>query len=410
VRSRQEKVETVRCRQEETQESFGRQDPNRGKRARLSYSPTLSLPITARKTRVNLQDLPLGGVEDRNSRQLAPAHKHLRIGIISNLAPLWRPAASRLGQVHWIAGSSCSGFAVDARTTIHPTIPPDLIGPLLEKDPVDIVFYEGWGPSPSNPVWTCPRVKMVVWLQGRKKFRPPSQGWKRQKWDLRHSDLGGASDALTVVSIASREDLEDCSFQVAKNIVSPLGTATKDTILGVPCRPPEPGEDGSGLALVRLQDLKGRFKLRSVFSKTGWVRRPLRDEEILTVWDVPGDVLRGLQSNQLRALAHNIKVPGKTMSAVVDSIDVWWQRVSTRPLKRILLPTASTPAAPVAKRLKFADRNACPGTQGFQVPNDVLPAACHEREAKDTSKASKNDDAIIPVWLWNDRIAARRSS
>jgi hypothetical protein len=38
---------------------------------------------------------------------------------------------------------------------------------------------------------------------------------------------------------------------------------------------------------------------------------------------------------------------------------------------------------------------------------DVLPSACPTREARDTSKAAKNDDAVVPAWLWNDRIAAR---
>jgi hypothetical protein len=137
----------------------------RTKRVRLSAAPPL--PVTARDTRINLQDLRQGGIEDGNLRRLVPAHKQLRIGIISNLAPLWLPTASRPGQVYWIAGSKCTGFQVVEKTTIHPTITPDLIGPLLDKDPVDVVFYEGWGPSPSNSVWQCPRVKMVVWLQGR---------------------------------------------------------------------------------------------------------------------------------------------------------------------------------------------------------------------------------------------------
>jgi hypothetical protein len=101
------------------------------KRGRINSSPqlpvSLPLPKTARATRVNLQDLPLGGIEERNSRRLAPAHKHLRIGIVSNLAPLWLPAASRLGQVQWIAGSTCAGFQVEKSTTIHPLITPDLL-------------------------------------------------------------------------------------------------------------------------------------------------------------------------------------------------------------------------------------------------------------------------------------------
>jgi hypothetical protein len=190
---------------------------------------------------------------------------------------------------------------------------------------------------------------MVVWLQSRKKFRPPPLGWKRNQWELQHSVLGGASDAMSTVHLASREHLEDCKLERGVHIISPLGLATKDTLGGVPCKPPELGEELSRLGLARIQDLKGRFKLRSVFSKTGWVRRTLQDDEILTVWDVPGDLIRGLQSNQRRALVKHIKVPGKTRSAVVDCLDIWWKKVSSRPRKRILLPTPEEPTPPRAK-------------------------------------------------------------
>jgi hypothetical protein len=212
---------------------------------------------------------------------------------------------------------------------------------------------------------------------------------------------------MSTVHLASRENLEDCKLEMGEQITSPLGSATKDTLGGVPCKPPELGEELSGLGLARVQDLKAQFKLRSVFSKTGWVRRTLKqDDEILTVWDVPGDLIRGLHSNQRRVLVNNIKVPGKTRSAVVDCLDSWRKRVSSRPNKRILLPSPEESAPPIAKRAK-PDTPTPKGTSNaFHVPTDPLPPAAVCQEARESSKAVKNDDAIVPVWLWNDRIAA----
>jgi hypothetical protein len=77
--------------------------------------------------------------------------------------------------------------------------------------------------------------------------------------------------------------------------------------------------------------------------------------------------------------------------------------VSSRPNKRILLPTQEELSPPKAKRAKSDTPS-----NGFQVPTGLpLPPAAPCRETRDSSKAVKNDDAIVPVWLWNDRIAAR---
>jgi hypothetical protein len=268
--------------------------------------PPTGLPITSCPTRKNPATLGLEGIKAMNSRSIAPAHKYLWIGILSNLAPLWLPGAQRLGQVVWIAGSPCTGFTVHEHTSIHAEVTPDRIGALLTDSPVDMVFYEGWGPTPGNAIWKSSRVKMLVWLQSRKKFRPSMQGWKQQHWNMLHNELGGASNASSLVLLASREGLEDCTRTCTRatglHIWSPLGSATKDTLPGVPCKPPGMNEYLSGLSLVRIQDLGEWFKLRSVFSKTGWVRRTLKYDEILTVWEVSGDLIRELHSNQRRVL------------------------------------------------------------------------------------------------------------
>jgi hypothetical protein len=129
------------------------------KRARITSTPTLiqSLPVTARHTRIKLTTLGLGGITDMNSRAIAPAQKHLSLGLVSHLAPLWLPAAQRLGQVVWIAGSKCAGFEVSGATSIHSEITPDLLGSLLDKSLADMVFYEGWPHPPAMRFGLVPK-------------------------------------------------------------------------------------------------------------------------------------------------------------------------------------------------------------------------------------------------------------
>jgi hypothetical protein len=81
--------------------------------------------------------------------------------------------------------------------------------------------------------------------------------------------------------------------------------------------------------------------------------------------------------------------------------------VGSRSNKRVITSPAGESPSPPPKRAKQGSTVPREDSKGLQVPTDRLPPAAVSREAQDTSKAVKKDDAVIPIWLWNDRILAR---
>jgi hypothetical protein len=357
------------------------------------------------------------------SQRVASPRKQLLMGVISGKSPFWLPAISRLGKVSWIASTSPEGFDVPTGTRLcQPQDKP--IANQLRDYPVDILFFENSGPYPDHPLWKAKSVKMIVWLRGRRGFKPPSSDWSRCSWRLKHSELGGVTANVTVAQFAVYSDLPEFRPQSRPGIPCDLSSVVNKVKGGVPCKP-RPAD--SPPLMLSGNTLQERFVLPSVFLPYFSVRRKLDPEEILTAIDVPRDNIGASTPWRRSQLVREIVTPGKTMSAIVTGVEEWWDLCYPRRNKRTRCSAAPQSVVSAIKRRKPVDECSSKSTAQAKKRSQKCPDVDHLRRkieklgemlleeplkplldshtAKhDKFKLTKEDDAEVSYHLWNDRL------
>jgi hypothetical protein len=191
-----------------------------------------------------------------------------------------------------------------------------------------VVIYEGHGPLFGDAIWTSGAMR-VAWidLTGRGRARVPKGfGWCVYRRAVKHSSLGGVTDAIFSCFLVSKV-AEDCEWQLTlKGIKTTLCQAVDPTNGGRTVKVPEvegnsPDELGNtGKGLLQWHRRFGKVIVPTVYSKDMWAERRLTDFEMADVLDLPGTLRKRLNAAQLGKVK-NMGVPGKVVVALFESLN-----------------------------------------------------------------------------------------
>ena len=301
-----------------------------------------------------------------------------------------------------------------------------------ELPPIDILILDKvQPPGMAHPFWTA-----ECGPKGRRTETVPSS-WVQLTPIVDHSRLGGVTDCRTRLTVMFRGPGDCLPDGKAWLSVSPLVTNHFLDLVDVTQRGPScPAPTGRGESLLSL-DLgsaplpltiatgshKGSslLALPSVFSSTGFVSRRLTPHERLLALDVPATLLIGLDRQRLIAIAESMSVPLKIVNWVgqrLGQLVRTWPFQGNEPSKSTRKRpsnlnnvrstkrhrSASTPQpnwyGPLAGPLGDPRRPTALDTR-IRFTSYVPPRG----DLGSNTKAAKGDDAQIPTFLFNDRLA-----
>lgn len=111
----------------------------------------------------------------------------------------------------------------------------------------------------------------------------------------------------------------------------------------------------------------------SVFSKTGWVKRQPTDQELAQFWDVPVGIVPKVNSLGIKKTGILTEAPGKILWESLSRLKLF-------ELKEDLVEEEKTKA---------------------MIPTFGLVPMSEESTTSGFAKATKSDDAEVPVYIWN---------
>ncbi len=231
----------------------------------------------------------------------------------------------------------------------------------------------------------------------------PNSNWKVVRHSLSHVNAGGLTDgSWSIYHYASHEgyQLKVANSRPFRDLRSVLQT----TIEGRSCPPPKilnpscptvvelrPNTyHGSGI--LPLANRNCFIIAPSVFSPTSWVRRRIADPEWFSILDIPDYFLQSLTAEECKSIIKDTSfIPLGIVFMILDSFPESTSSLmsndSNPVCKKVCVETSDS-----TTMLPFVN---CKSLLPVEPPNDRLTR---------NIKATKNDDAEVPVYLWNEAI------
>jgi len=105
----------------------------------------------------------LEGVEAMVKCQVCTGARRLWFGIVANGISYWQWCAEAGGKLEWVRQTAGNVMSPGSTTKVQVVAAKDKpLGTLLEEHPVEAVFFDGLGPTPSHPVWGDCSLNLVV--------------------------------------------------------------------------------------------------------------------------------------------------------------------------------------------------------------------------------------------------------
>jgi len=233
----------------------------------------------------------------------------------------------------------------------------------------------------------------------------PATNWKMEQHKISHLSTGGLTDGEW--SLYHYINGETSPLQiVSSRSLQDLRSVISSTIEGRPCPAPlKPIPDLPTVVQLRPNTFHGSGILPwenrncfiitpSAFSPTSWVRRRIANQEWTSILDLPAMIFNQLSPKEKRSIIEDTTfLPLGVAFKLLDS----FTGSDCRNL------TAMQDLAPNPKRtcMRFIDYSSGDVTKKDEKPvDDEAPIDRESRNAIST----KNDDAEIPVYLWNEAI------
>jgi hypothetical protein len=359
---------------------------------------------------------------------IAESGERLRMGVVCDWFPGWGLTSAAFGAtLRWVkADPEAKGIEVKEREGVKNLFPDvvrwdQAVGAegswKNEADDAEIVCFEGKGPSATHPVWGLRSLRMVVWHYGKGKLTPPA-GWRLQVFTSEHQELGGATETTHVTKVATR--LENVPVQpiAAVGIPADLAQVLDRMTPGDKC--PAPASLAEGFPRLGADCRQVMFKLPYVKSPTQWVERYLSPKELLLAWDLPATTIKDAPEEVSSLLSTLRMVPFKIRFHLGESAGNALRRreevVDDKPAKRPREPSVASPHPLSQKKARLESEASSvqdakeaadppPEAEGSQGEQPTEGSELGAREARN-QKATKSDDAKVPVYLWDDRVAA----
>ena len=337
----------------------------------------------------NLSDLVAGRVE-RTVRK-----SDVSIGIISDRPgpPTAQYSIGAFGEVVWIR---------TPRDPYHVRRDGDgspVTGDASEDQSVDMVFIETDSMQVPAGAEDSLDAELVVQVSRREKGRDSGRPEARPGWSvvghysLPHHKVGGVSDGEFNVTVCCKGKSKDLPLFLPRSVPNLLGDVLSGVETGSCCEKPSPGQPNSACGLIALNDVGGTEVVTPyVKMQDQFVKRKLTKEEMARVIDLPETTLVRMTDLELSDLMSHV-VPGKVVGAVIHFFvgnDARAEKTGTESKPR-------------------PDGHYSPHYQEWwkQDDEETVEVDLIEFESKGgepSDKATKADDAEVPVHLWNERI------
>jgi hypothetical protein len=247
---------------------------------------------------------------------------------------------------------------------------------------------------------------------------PP--GWDMLHTSATHASVGGVTDTTDRCYLWSRARTvpQVRSIDIPSAIARDVHSVVSDVVSGTPSRGPlasrlskpvvtelRPGLYHAG-GLFPCDTTRPHFRVRSVFSPTRWCDRRLTLSERAAVYDVPHHVVTALPPALLaRILVH----PGRTLERCIHGLLAHAGILDRGGLlhfdrdARTVVPTDFPVALePTTKKQEDLGPEAVEVETVDEKEEDT--GMKDQKEERRDLKATKADDAEVPVWLWNEAV------
>jgi hypothetical protein len=219
--------------------------------------------------------------------------------------------------------------------------------------------------------------------------------WKMEPRKFSHFKCGGVTDGKWTCYVYSKgarvvPHVEPTSYHDMSSILD-------SRTAGIPCPPPHISTSHD--ALPRVIQLRPNtyhggglmpWCARScfvvtpcVYSPSGWVRRRCTQQELASIFDIPGVLKTSLSPNLIKTLINDTSIlPSKIIASFLD-----------------LIPDHNQALEGFEREMSPALGIITP--KGMNHHDDPFVVKGQDRELRN-SKAAKNDDAPVPEYLWNE--------
>ena len=365
---------------------------------------------------------------------------HTPIGVVAEKSPTWAWYVGALGSVKWLVGTE---DLIGRKPGDPPWLAKTTNGLTIED--VEVILLQGdWGLIGEH-IWKSKSVSLILKApkahlgnrgsrgekHRRKRRRLNATGaipasWKVGSIYLEHKDLGGVTSGGFQVEWASPREAPEVHFVYPPGLSINLGQVVNRKLKGRPTGAPTPNQWNSSMGLLRWRHRFQEVVVPYTYRANVWTSRELCPQELCEVLDFPAERVKGLNPTQVYDLTRE-QVPGKVLGACLWFLGKDKEQGPTEDApegKRRLSLVDSSPFKR-ARTMRIPDQvqqvyEGIGPDEVSSTPNlvikeptlssDSAPGYGNEVERKEdragtaTDKATKADDAAVPVFLWNDRI------
>jgi len=244
--------------------------------------------------------------------------------------------------------------------------------------------------------------KPLVFVSSRRLRQSTPGGYSYQCVKLRHSDCGGVTDSVWTFYVYRRGQPRDSNMppkSAGRDMLSIVNSRKE----GTPCPPPRDVK-AKHPEVIRLRPntyhSEGLYPVSAgnvqvvapcVFSPTKWVRRKLSGLEMCRVKDIPDEVTNSLTSKEISVIVKDVAVvPLKVMWSILS----WVFRDPANEVGGNEERLESVDGR--AKRARLDE-----SSTAVQVKEELVNG---DNRRSRNAKATKQDDAEIPQYLWDEVI------
>jgi hypothetical protein len=329
-----------------------------------------------------------------------------KIGILSDKEPTWSWYVGCSGRILWMTNTN----DIPARTETDPPWHPKPATVLGDLPPVEILLVQGRWPEDSDQIWKLSELKVALQVvkkpiasrgTGKQKRSKPLtvssvEGWECGSYALKHNTIGGVTNQSYLVRWRVRTGCTKPTFSFPPN---PSHCTLKRCLVGATLEGTQVDETPDhklntekGL-LVRSQ-LSGDVVVQTVYHS--WVKRKLSTQEQANVLDFPVDRTVEMTDEELLALTRK-EITGKILTAVSWFLKEWASANS-----KDVSPDETTI---LGEKPSLVDGGPKMKMSDLSYLDLQLEAKLLRYQEERGAGVVKDDDAAIPVHLWNNHIA-----
>jgi hypothetical protein len=309
---------------------------------------------------------------------------------------------------------------------------------------LDVILIDGNCLPASSKLWTRSDVKVIISteLQTRRRTYGKAQvGWHHERVVIEHKFVGGVSDGRFEMHCWTRFSLRDTVSQLSRVPSQDLRSVMKTGVFGRHAIGMTPSNLVGEEAIILRPDLvsvgglypalgkRPLVKIRTRFDDAKWCDRPPSIDELLLMWDVPETVSKGLPPDDKAKLESSVKVPMRVRrrlcaslakrleaySVAISSVTVPEKSKATKRLNVEVEPKGRRSLQKRARVPECENDEASRGQEGRELAEmeideaeqivdegeDKSSTTLEKRSSDLRAKALRNDDAKVPVELWN---------